>query len=206
MRLWRRRSYVCPMPTGLSRPSTGRKERSDVHSDQHMAGRRGVRGLHGGHSLGAPNGACRGTMRRVRVQIPTSGRPRPIAGPGQALYFKPGKTDPSNGKPTGGLTGRHIDITVPWSNNCTIKFEGDIGPGGVAKGTSRGVGHVFATTWEVAGIMPCERYAPPAVVQAQAPAPAAPAPAPADPPPPPQEEERDPGCILDPFNVTGNCP
>lgn len=147
------------------------------------------------------------------VQIPTSGSPRNIAGPSQAVYYKPGKTDPSNGTPVGGLTGNHINILVNWSNNSSIRFEGDIGPGGIASGTSKGQTNLFGSTWTAAGAMPCRTTAtPPAADPANNAAPeAAPAPeepaAPAPDPAAPAPAENEP-CLPNPLglNLPGLCP
>lgn len=78
------------------------------------------------------------------VKIPTSG---PNAGPGSADYWKEDKNDPSNGIPTGGVTGNKIRIVIPWSNGSTGTFTGDIAPdGGVTNGTSMFTSG-FQTSW-----------------------------------------------------------
>jgi hypothetical protein len=145
-----------------------------------------------------------------RVQIPVSGTPRKTAGPGQAVYFMAGKSDPSNGTATGGLTGNQINVTVTWSNGSVGKFTGTVAPDGRASGTSNSSSG-FSTTWTAAQKMNCldattpdskdpNGQPPDRVPPDEEP----PAKAPDEAPPPP--DQRGP-CIPDPLdlNFPGAC-
>jgi hypothetical protein len=84
------------------------------------------------------------------IQIPVSGTPRWNAGPGQAVFFKEGKNDPSNGTARGGMFENRIDITIDWSNGSQGKYVGQVSSDAFAFGRSRG-----GWTWRSTQPMTC---------------------------------------------------
>lgn len=140
------------------------------------------------------------------IQIPTAGS---SAGPGQATYFKEG-IQPSIGTPSGGINGKQIDITIPWSNNSTGTFRGFINPDGSVRGTSESSGG-FRGSWNANKPMVCADAVSTPPVGDPNPDVTPPDTRPdtdktggGDPKPPPEQ----PFCLLDPFdlNRNGACP
>ena len=85
-----------------------------------------------------------------QIHIPVSGTPRWNTGPGQAVFFKEGKNDPSIGTARGGMFGNQIDITIDWSNGSQGKYIGQVSSDAFAFGRSRG-----GWTWRSTQPMTC---------------------------------------------------
>jgi hypothetical protein len=139
-----------------------------------------------------------------RIDIPTSGA---SVGPGQATYFKEG-IQPSVGPPSGGINGKQIDITIPWSNGSTGTFRGFINPDGSASGTSQS-SDPFRGSWNANKPMVCADVAqnPPVSDPNKQPPVSAPPEEPKTPPDPAPPADP-PFCLVDPFdlNRNGKCP
>jgi hypothetical protein len=116
-----------------------------------------------------------------KIDIPTSGA---SVGPGQATYFKPG-IQPSVGPPSGGINGKQITITIPWSNSSLGHFNGFINPDGSASGSSESSSG-FRAQWSANKPMVC------ADVKTPVSDPKPKAPPPPQPPAPPDQKPPEP--------------